>query len=142
MIGADIADLIAADGLVATYGHVSTRTRGFDPDHPAADLAIVTESAIVDAPLEASCCRRERPGRAPSLLASRSAFGIAIAAPTTQDQQEPGASGLERPDKPRHEPEAEQVLDELNQRGLLCGMREAVRDSSTTTKTDTQVIPS
>jgi hypothetical protein len=92
MIGADIAGLIAADGLVAAYGHVSTRTRGFDPDHPAADLAIVTESAIVDAPLEASCCRRERPGRAPSLLASRPAFGIAIAAPTTQDQQEPGVT--------------------------------------------------
>jgi predicted deacylase len=40
------------------------------------------------------------------------------------------------------EAQAEQVLDELRRRGLLRGMREAARYSSTTAETDTQVIPS
>ena len=50
----EAAHVLARLGLVTAYGHVSTRAGASMLITPAADLATVTESTVVDVPLEAS----------------------------------------------------------------------------------------
>jgi HCOMODA/2-hydroxy-3-carboxy-muconic semialdehyde decarboxylase len=56
-------------GLVTAYGHVSTRAGASMLITPAADLATVTESTIVDVPLEASSLPTAAPAEAWAHLA-------------------------------------------------------------------------
>jgi ribulose-5-phosphate 4-epimerase/fuculose-1-phosphate aldolase len=60
----EAAHVLSRLGLVTAYGHVSARAGPSMLITPAADLAIVTESAIVDVPLEASSLPKGAPAEA------------------------------------------------------------------------------
>jgi HCOMODA/2-hydroxy-3-carboxy-muconic semialdehyde decarboxylase len=60
----EAAHMLAALGLVTAYGHVSARTGPSMLITPAADLATVTETALVDVPLEASSLPTAAPAEA------------------------------------------------------------------------------
>jgi HCOMODA/2-hydroxy-3-carboxy-muconic semialdehyde decarboxylase len=58
------AHVLSGLGLVGAYGHVSARTGASMLITPAADLAMVTEPAMVDVPLEASSLPEGAPAEA------------------------------------------------------------------------------
>jgi HCOMODA/2-hydroxy-3-carboxy-muconic semialdehyde decarboxylase len=60
----EAAHVLSRLGLVTAYGHVSARAGPSMLITPAADLATVTESAIVDVPLEASSLPMATPAEA------------------------------------------------------------------------------
>jgi HCOMODA/2-hydroxy-3-carboxy-muconic semialdehyde decarboxylase len=65
----EAARVLSRLGLVTAYGHVSARAGASMLITPAADLATVTESTIVDVPLEASTLPRAAPAEAWAHLA-------------------------------------------------------------------------
>jgi len=65
----EAAQVLSRLGLVTAYGHVSTRAGASMLITPAADLATVTESAVVEVPLEASSLPRDAPAEAWAHLA-------------------------------------------------------------------------
>jgi HCOMODA/2-hydroxy-3-carboxy-muconic semialdehyde decarboxylase len=60
----EAAHVLAGLGLVTAYGHVSARSGAHMVITPAADLAIVTESALVEVPLDARCLPSGAPAEA------------------------------------------------------------------------------
>jgi HCOMODA/2-hydroxy-3-carboxy-muconic semialdehyde decarboxylase len=65
----EAARVLSRLGLVTAFGHVSARAGASMLITPAADLATVTESTIVDVPLEASTLPRAAPAEAWAHLA-------------------------------------------------------------------------
>jgi HCOMODA/2-hydroxy-3-carboxy-muconic semialdehyde decarboxylase len=65
----EAARVLSRLGLVTAFGHVSARAGASLLITPAADLATVTESTIVDVPLEASTLPRAAPAEAWAHLA-------------------------------------------------------------------------
>lgn len=65
----EAAHVMSRLGLVTAYGHVSTRARTSMLITPAADLATVTESGIVDVSLDASVLPRGAPAESWAHLA-------------------------------------------------------------------------
>jgi ribulose-5-phosphate 4-epimerase/fuculose-1-phosphate aldolase len=65
----EAARVLSRLGLVTAYGHVSARAGASMLITPAADLATVTESAVVDVPLDASSLPMAAPGEAWAHLA-------------------------------------------------------------------------
>src|SRR6266571_7262712 len=66
---AEAAHVLSRLGLVIAYGHVSTRCGDSMLITPAADLATVTESAVVAVPLDASALPAGAPAEAWAHLA-------------------------------------------------------------------------
>jgi pyruvate/2-oxoglutarate dehydrogenase complex dihydrolipoamide dehydrogenase (E3) component len=97
VIGAGIAGLIAADGLVSAYGHVSARAGASMLITPAADRAIVTESAIVNVSLEASSLPKGAPAEGAELAGEPAGVRHRDRrADAPGASRSPVASGLER----------------------------------------------
>jgi ribulose-5-phosphate 4-epimerase/fuculose-1-phosphate aldolase len=65
----EAAHVLSRLGLVTGYGHVSARAGAWMLITPAADLATVTEPAVVDVPLEASALPMAAPAEAWAHLA-------------------------------------------------------------------------
>ncbi len=65
----EAAHVLSRLGLVTAYGHVSARAGATMLITPAADLATVTESTVVDVPLEASSLPKAAPAEAWAHLA-------------------------------------------------------------------------
>jgi HCOMODA/2-hydroxy-3-carboxy-muconic semialdehyde decarboxylase len=65
----EAAQVLSGLGLVTAYGHVSVRAGASMLITPAADLATVTESIVVDVPLEASALPTGAPAEAWAHLA-------------------------------------------------------------------------
>src|SRR6266545_2918244 len=65
----EAAHVLSRLGLVTAYGHVSAHAGGSMLITPAADLATVTESTLVDVPLEASSLPTTAPAEAWAHLA-------------------------------------------------------------------------
>jgi HCOMODA/2-hydroxy-3-carboxy-muconic semialdehyde decarboxylase len=65
----EAANVLSRLGLVTAYGHVSARAGASMLITPAADLATVTESTVVDVPLEASSLPTAAPAEAWAHLA-------------------------------------------------------------------------
>jgi HCOMODA/2-hydroxy-3-carboxy-muconic semialdehyde decarboxylase len=65
----EAAHVLSGLGLVTAFGHVSARAGASMLITPAADLATVTESALVEVPLEASILQATAPGEAWAHLA-------------------------------------------------------------------------
>jgi HCOMODA/2-hydroxy-3-carboxy-muconic semialdehyde decarboxylase len=85
----EAAHVLSRLGLVTAYGHVSARAGASMLITPAADLATVTGSGVVDVPLEASVLPEAAPAEAWAHLALYRARPDALSIPRAQP---PGAA--------------------------------------------------